>query len=134
MLGGSLLVAPVMHADGHVDYYLPEGAWTSLLTDKVVRGGGWRRETHDYLSLPLMVRPGSVIPMGRCEEKPDYDYTDGLELHVFGQPEGEVTVKVPDLKGDTAATYFVRMADGQVRVSTDSEKPYSVILHQQENK
>ncbi len=134
MLGGSLLVAPVMHTDGHVDYYLPEGAWTSLLTDGVVRGGGWRRETHDYLSLPLMVRPGSVIPMGRCEEKPDYDYTDGLELHVFGQPEGEVTVKVPDLKGDTAATYVVRMADGQVRVSTDSEKPYSVILHQQENK
>ena len=81
-----------------------------------------------------MVRPGSVIPMGRCEEKPDYDYTDGLELHVFGQPEGEVTVKVPDLKGDTAATYVVRMADGQVRVSTDSEKPYSVILHHQENK
>ena len=134
MLGGSLLVAPVMHTDGHVDYYLPEGAWTSLLTDGVVRGGGWRRETHDYLSLPLMVRPGSVIPMGRCEEKPDYDYTDGLELHVFGQPEGEVTVKVPDLKGDTAATYVVHMADGQVRVSTDSEKPYSVILHQQENK
>src|SRR5665648_759059 len=32
MLGESLLVAPVFSADGVVEYYLPEGTWTHLLT------------------------------------------------------------------------------------------------------
>ena len=129
MLGASLLVAPVMHADGHVDYYLPAGQWTSLLSGEVVRGDTWRRETHDHLSLPLMARPGSVIPLGANDMRPDYDYTDGLELHLFAPEDGELTVQVPDLKGDVAATYTLRVKGGEVTVRTDSDKPYTVIVH-----
>ena len=36
MMGESLLVAPVFHADSHVDYYLPDGLWTSLLDGRKV--------------------------------------------------------------------------------------------------
>jgi alpha-D-xyloside xylohydrolase len=39
MLGDSLLVAPVFSEGGEADYYLPEGAWTHLLTGKVQQGG-----------------------------------------------------------------------------------------------
>ena len=63
MMGESLLVAPVFHADSHVDYYLPDGLWTSLLDGRKVQGGHWQKETHDFLSLPLMVRPGTVLPL-----------------------------------------------------------------------
>ena len=35
---------------GEVTYYLPAGRWTSLLTDEVVDGGGWRTETHGFAS------------------------------------------------------------------------------------
>ena len=129
MLGANLLVAPVMHADGHVDYYLPAGEWTNILSDEAVTGDTWRRETHGYLSLPLMARPNSVIPMGANEERPDYDYTDGLELHVFRPEDGEITVKVPDLKGNVAATYTVTVKGGEVTVTTDSTKPYKVVVH-----
>ncbi len=129
MLGANLLVAPVMHADGHVDYYLPAGEWTNILTGEAVTGDTWRRETHGYLSLPLMARPNSVIPMGANEERPDYDYTDGLELHVFRPEDGEITVKVPDLKGNVAATYTVTVKGGEVSVRTDSKKPYRVVVH-----
>jgi alpha-D-xyloside xylohydrolase len=129
MLGANLLVAPVMHKDGHVDYYLPAGEWTSLLTDEVVTGDTWRRETHDHLSLPLMVRPNSVIPMGSDEERPDYDYADGLELHVFEPEDGEITVAVPDLRGNVAATYVVCTKDGRTTVETDSAKTYTVVVH-----
>ena len=129
MLGADLLVAPVMHADGHVDYYLPEGQWTNILTGEAVTGDTWRRETHDYLSLPLMARPGSVIPMGANEERPDYDYTDGLQLHLFQPKDGEITVTVPDLKGGVAATYRLRVRGDEVEVDTDSEKPCNVVLH-----
>ena len=131
MMGESLLVAPVFHADSHVDYYLPDGQWTSLLDGRKVQGGHWQRETHDFLSLPLMVRPGTVLPMGKHDDRPDYDYTDGLELHVYQLAEGQtVTVKIPDLKGKLAATYTVTMKNGKAEVVTDSKKPYTVVVHE----
>ena len=131
MMGESLLVAPVFHADSHVDYYLPDGLWTSLLDGRKVQGGHWQRETHDFLSLPLMVRPGTVLPMGKQDDRPDYDYTDGLELHVYQLAEGQtVTVKIPDLKGKLAATYTVTMKNGKAEVVTDSKKPYTVVVHE----
>ncbi len=131
MMGESLLVAPVFHADSHVDYYLPDGLWTSLLDGRKVQGGHWQKETHDFLSLPLMVRPGTVLPMGKHDDRPDYDYTDGLELHVYQLAEGQtVTVKIPDLKGQLAATYTVTMKNGKAEVATDSKKPYTVIVHE----
>ena len=131
MMGESLLVAPVFHADSHVDYYLPDGQWTSLLDGRKVQGGHWQKETHDFLSLPLMVRPGTVLPMGKHDDRPDYDYTDGLELHVYQLAEGQtVTVKIPDLKGQLAATYTVTMKNGKAEVATDSKKPYTVVAHE----
>lgn len=131
MMGESLLVAPVFHADSHVDYYLPDGQWTSLLDGRKVQGGHWQKETHDFLSLPLMVRPGTVLPMGKHDDRPDYDYTDGLELHVYQLAEGQtVTVKIPDLKGQLAATYTVTMKNGKAEVATDSKKPYTVVVHE----
>lgn len=131
MMGESLLVAPVFHADSHVDYYLPDGLWTSLLDGRKVQGGHWQRETHDFLSLPLMVRPGTVLPMGKHDDRPDYDYTDGLELHVYQLAEGQtVNVKIPDLKGQLAATYTVTMKNGKAEVVTDSKKPYTVVVHE----
>ena len=129
MLGANLLVAPVMHADGHADYYLPEGVWTNILSGERAVGDTWRREIHDFLSLPLMARPNSVVPMGANEERPDYDYLDGLELHVFEPGDGVIEVSVPDLKGNVAATYVVRTANGETTVETDSSKPYKVIVH-----
>lgn len=131
MMGESLLVAPVFHADSHVDYYLPDGLWTSLLDGRKVQGGHWQKETHDFLSLPLMVRPGTVLPMGKHDDRPDYDYTDGLELHVYQLAEGQtVTVKIPDLKGQLAAAYTVTMKNGKAEVVTDSKKPYTVVVHE----
>ena len=131
MMGESLLVAPVFHADSHVDYYLPDGLWTSLLDGRKVQGGHWQKETHDFLSLPLMVRPGTVLPMGKHDDRPDYDYTDGLELHVYQLAEGQtVTVKIPDLKGQLAATYTATMKNGKAEVATDSKKPYTVVVHE----
>ena len=131
MLGESLLVAPIFREDGRVQYYLPEGVWTSLLSGAKAEGGRWQTETHDFMSLPLMVRPGTVLPIGKVADRPDYDYTDGLELHVYQLPEGEQrVVRVPDLQGRVAATYTVTMRGGEAVVETDSHKPYTVVVHE----
>ncbi|MBK8020953.1 MAG: alpha-xylosidase [Chloroflexi bacterium] len=55
MLGEALLVAPLFRADGVAQYYLPPGEWRNLLTGEVAEGGHWRKEPHDYFSLPLWV-------------------------------------------------------------------------------
>jgi len=103
MLGSDLLVAPVLSADGTVEFYLPEGTWTSLFTGETVEGGRWVREQHGFDSLPLYARSGAVIPWGARVDRPDYDYFEGLTLRVFagGEGEREVTVTNPDGRSET---------------------------------
>jgi alpha-D-xyloside xylohydrolase len=89
MLGDSLLVAPVFTEDGTVDYYLPAGRWTNLLTGQAQQGPGWHREHHNFFSLPLMVRPGTILPLGAVENRPDYDYADGVTFRVYELADGD---------------------------------------------
>nr|WP_221379610.1 alpha-xylosidase [Actinoplanes polyasparticus] len=94
LLGGDLLVAPVFSEGGEVSYYVPAGRWTSFLTGDVVAGPGWVHETHGFGSVPLLVRPGAVIPIGNRTDRPDYDYADGVTLRVFEPAEGSTSVRV----------------------------------------
>jgi alpha-D-xyloside xylohydrolase len=134
MLGDSLLVAPVFHGDGHVDCYLPEIDWTSLLSGEAVEGGKWRRETHGFMSLPLYVRENTVLPMGNIDTRPDYDYADNVTLHLFKIQDGaSITTMIPDLNGNPAATFTVKRKGSAYTVETDSKKPYSVAVHGVQN-
>ena len=110
-LGDSLLVAPVFTDSGEVDFYLPEGRWTHLLSGEAKAGGRWHRETHDFLSLPLYVAANTVIPWGSETERPDYDYARGVTLRVFALDDGasaSFAVASPD--GTIAARGSVRRA------------------------
>ncbi len=109
MLGDSILVAPVFSPDGIVDYYVPDGRWTSVLTGDVVDGPRWVREQHGFLSLPLLARPGSVIAMGKQDGRPDYDFADGVTLRIYGVETAELwEVTIPNLEGDVALTVTIR--------------------------
>src|SRR3569833_723373 len=88
MLGDSLLTAPVFSAENAVDYYLPAGTWTDFESGRTVEGGRWVREEHDFLSTPLMVKPGSIIAVGAVDDRPDYDYADGVTLRIYGLADG----------------------------------------------
>lgn len=130
MLGDNLLVAPVFTKAGNVEYYLPEGKWTNMLSGTCVQGEKWHREVHDFMSLPLMVREGAVIPIGACDAKPDYDYLDGVTLHVYELGIGMSTeIQIPDLSGKRVATFCIENVDGAMHVKTDSAKPYNVVIH-----
>jgi alpha-D-xyloside xylohydrolase len=102
MLGDDLLVAPVMSASGDVEYYVPAGRWTRFGTTEVIEGPRWVRENHAFDSVPLLVRPGAVLPIGHRTDRPDYDYRDGitLRLHV---PSPSLEPKVINV-GDTTFT------------------------------
>ena len=109
MLGESLLVAPVFCEEGTVDYYLPDGRWTHFLTGDVLEGGRWRREQHDALSLPLMVRPNSAIVVGNNATRPDYDYASDFTLRVYQMADGgTATAVIPAADGSAIVTFSVQ--------------------------
>ncbi|MFI2779793.1 alpha-xylosidase [Streptomyces sp. ALB3] len=129
MLGPDLLVAPVFTEDGEVEYYVPEGTWTSLLTGERVTGPAWRHETHGFDSLPLLVREGAVLPWGAHDQRPDGDWLDGLTLRVFGTGPDERTVTVPDPTGAPAATFRVVRDGAGVRVTAEgTDRVFRVVV------
>ena len=105
MLGDSILVAPVFSEDGAVEYYLPEGTWTHLLSGERRVGGKWYKDTYDFMSLPVYVRENTLLAIGANEKTADYDYTDGVQIQVYEVQDGkEVQCLVPDQKGQNALT------------------------------
>ena len=93
MLGDSLLVAPIFNDRGEAYYYLPEGAWTNYLTGETVEGGVWRKEHHDYMSIPLWARENTILPVNYGLKHVADSYKEGLELKVIGlKDQAETTV------------------------------------------
>ena len=105
MLGDGILVAPVMREDGTVDYYLPQGRWTHLLTGETVEGGGWRKGQYDFFSLPVYVRENTILPVGANEKQTEYDYAQGLTLRLYNLADGaQAERRVCDTHGKTLLT------------------------------
>jgi alpha-D-xyloside xylohydrolase len=128
MLGDSLLVAPVFSASGKTSYYVPAGRWTHLLTGDVVEGPRWVSETCGFDTVPVYVRPGTVLPWGARDDRPDYAYADGVTLRVYELDEA-ASVDVPGLSGATAASFaVVREGDEIVVRRTGAPAPWSVQL------
>jgi alpha-D-xyloside xylohydrolase len=120
MLGDDLLVAPVLNGDGEVSYYVPDGTWTYVLTGEIVQGPRWVKENHSAMSVPLLARPGAVIPAGAVEDRPDYDWAGGVTLRVYAPVEGRrVVTEIPAEDGSVAATFVTELRDGVLRVSSD---------------
>lgn len=127
MLGDSLLAAPVFREDSVAEYYLPKGTWTSFLTGEEKEGGGWQEEIHGYLSIPLLVRENTILPVGACDTRADYDYGHGAELRVYSlKSEAQVTV----FGMDAAPEIEVRAAREGNRIifTAKAACPYTVRL------
>jgi len=131
MFGDSLLVAPVFNEEGEASFYLPEGKWTHLLSNEQVEGGTWRLEEHDYFSLPLYVRPNSIVAFGGVNSKPDYDYADGVNLHLFNLDE-EKTANciVRNISAEAELEVSVSREGNKLFVSTNTNvgKPWSLVV------
>ena len=109
MLGDTLLAAPIFKESGEVEYYLPKGRWYNFLTAQTLEGGTWRKETHDYFTMPLLIKPNSILAVGSAVDKPDYDYSDGVTFYLSLFEDGaEGETAVTDLQGATVMTAKAR--------------------------
>ena len=122
MLGESLLIAPVFSEDGEVCYYLPKGRWTDYLTNEVIEGGLYRRQRHDYFSLPLLVRPDTVLVSGARSDRPGYDYADGMTVRLYELADDcSHVIEVPNENGEANVTIAVEKCKKKITVSIDKQ-------------
>lgn len=128
MLGDSLLVVPVLNEMGEVSYYLPRGRWVSFLTGEVIEGGSWQTERHDYLSLPLLVRPNSIVAVDGENGRPDYDYARTVTLFISRLEQGAKANTIVYNENGVDELTFSAQREGNVIMLTASGvgKPWTV--------
>ena len=102
LLGGSLLVAPVVVPGGHVHYYLPAGWWYDLWNETWVSGPGYFECDVPLEYIPVFGREGTFLPLGPVvqhtgELKPGVDIE---EIWIFGEP--TTGLKLPGMELDPA--------------------------------
>ena len=129
MLGDNLLVAPIFNDQSMAEYYLPKGTWTNFFTGEVIEGGCWVNEKHGYLSIPLMVKENSIVVLGSCDERPDYDYGDNAEIRIYALKDGALSKSIVygmDQKEEISIT--AKKNGKEIHLSVDSDKNYSIRL------
>lgn len=129
MLGDNLLVAPIFNDQSLAEYYLPKGTWTNFFTGEEKEGAGWVQETHSYLSIPLMVKENSIVVLGACDEKPDYDYGNNAEIRIYALKDGckaSSVVYGMDQKEEISVTAIRKEKTIQIKVTSDQN--YSIRL------
>jgi alpha-D-xyloside xylohydrolase len=130
MLGDRLLVAPVFTASGETSYYVPAGTWTHLQTGATVQGPRWVSEVCDFSTVPVYVRPGTVLPVGAHDDRPDYAYAEDVTLRAYALADGDrVTVSVPGPTGQVAAIFAVsREAERLTATREQGSAPWRLMV------
>ncbi|KAH0833593.1 hypothetical protein AYO21_05272 [Fonsecaea monophora] len=111
MLGSELLVAPVFDKGGEVTFYVPlartdtnatpttQSKWRSFFDHgKTYEEGRWYTEKHKFDTLPLLIRPGAVVPYNPTLKAPDGDIFKGLQVLVNGPLVSEKTVELVEAR------------------------------------
>ena len=129
MLGDNLLVAPIFNDESKAEYYLPKGLWTDFFTGEEKCGGTWITETCGYLDIPLMVKENSIVAVGSHDDRPDYDYADGVELRVYTLMNGvPAATTVYGMDQQTALTTTVTRNGREISFSVETDKPFTIRL------
>ncbi|HEU4650324.1 MAG TPA: TIM-barrel domain-containing protein, partial [Croceibacterium sp.] len=94
MLGAALLVAPVTAFEARERaVYLPAGAeWYEVETGRRVPGGQTYTASAPRERLPLFVRAGAIVPLGRDVKWTGEDPQGPLTIHVFAGADGDFSL------------------------------------------
>lgn len=130
MLGEALLVAPIFNDTGKVNYYLPEGKWMNFFTGVTLEGGRYYSEIHDYMSIPLMVKPNTLLAVGSNAQDVVYDYGDNVTIHLINLEEDkEAATVVRDHKGNPELNIKAVYKEEVLNVVAEGTgKPWTLLL------
>jgi alpha-D-xyloside xylohydrolase len=119
-------VAPVFEEDNTVEFYLPKGKWTNFFTEEVKCGPGWFSETHSFATLPLYVRPNTLLVLGKEREiRTVYDYTSDVEVRSYFAQEGTRACLVDGEGQELGALEF---KDGKIIGKDTLKGDYKIVV------
>ena len=128
MLGDDLMVAPIFNETGEVEYYLPKGKWTNILTNKEIQGPCWVQETYNYMTLPLMAKENSVIVTRDNQTSASYNYLENVNIHLYGMT---TCYKQVEVKDETqSGTVTVNSDERKIVVTLDNFVGENVVVYQ----
>lgn len=88
MFGPSLLAAPVTTANDSIRIYIPSGIWTDFMTHEKVQGPRYITRKVTSNSVPVYVRPNSIIPTRTPDTNSGIGSLDNLTFTCFGLGNG----------------------------------------------
>jgi alpha-D-xyloside xylohydrolase len=88
------------------------------------------QEQYDFMNLPLLVRPNTVLPMSTTMDRPEYDYSSDVILKVFQLENGtHLQVEIPNLSGNAETLFDVQRANDVIRIERQgSSKTWKILL------
>jgi alpha-glucosidase (family GH31 glycosyl hydrolase) len=85
--GKSILVAPLVEKGASSRrVYLPAGAWYDFWTGERMQGGREVDRSVDLETLPLHIRAGSILPLGRVKQYVDEKIDGALAISIYPVP------------------------------------------------
>ena len=77
----------------------------------------------------MYVRPNTLLALGACETRPDYDYRRGVELHLFAPDDGNRAVcDIPNIDGGIEMTVGAVREGNRITFDFDKTAENSVIV------
>jgi alpha-glucosidase (family GH31 glycosyl hydrolase) len=127
MFGPSLLMAPVLEAGTtQRAIKLPAGTWHDFWTQHTYTGGGEIVYAAPLERLPLLVRGGSILPLGPVlQHIPENHQFTELELHCY--PPYPATFTLYEDDGRTRAYQRGEFSTTEVRVTGDGRRVAVVV-------
>ena len=130
MMGGSLMVAPILQPGGKRSVYLPAGRWYAFGSNLPLKGKRTLEVTAALDEIPVYVRAGSILPLGPVIQHTRQLPGGPLELQIYPGRDATFTLFEDDgettdyLKGQVRRTTFT-WQDKTGRLSWKSEGPYA---------
>lgn len=120
MLGSSLLVCPVLTRNGQVSCYIPAGIWTDFMTREKIRGPKYLVRNIDNDTIPVFVRPNSILVTRSSDSHRETGILDGLTFTCFELAPGSVTAcEVFGEDGNASGVIKVTTGNNKITVQTN---------------
>lgn len=119
MLGSSLLVCPVLSRNNQITAYIPAGIWTDFMTREKIRGPKYLVRTIDPDTIPVFVRPNSILVTRSSDLTRETGILDGLTFTCFELAPGSVTAcEVFGEDGNSSGIIKVSCCGSKITVNT----------------
>ena len=119
MFGPSLLAAPVTSSNDSIRVYIPSGIWTDFMTHEKVQGPRYITRKVTPNSVPVYVRPNSIIPTRTPDTNNGIGSLDNLTFTCFGLGNGTTAAcEVFANGGQGSGLFTAEVAGNKITVRT----------------